>query len=123
MDDRSAEKAIKALNNAGAHKVGTAEGTPVSREHAREIVRAIRKQKRDELAMDDIVTRLREHADEEKKAGAYVLRDALSEAADEIERLRKALALAVHKLILYAPYKDKSQENLIEFFKEAASHD
>ena len=38
---------------------------------------------------DDIVTRLREHADEEKKAGAYVLRDALSDAADEIIRLRR----------------------------------
>ena len=38
--------------------------------------------------MDDIVTRLREHADEEKQVGNDLLRDVLCEAADEIERLR-----------------------------------
>ncbi len=87
MDEQRAAEAIKALNKAGAINVGTAEGTPVSREHAKEIVQAIRNQKRDELAVDDIVTRLQEQLD-----GAIPMvieRQDVRDALDEIERLRK----------------------------------
>ena len=69
--------------------------------------------------MDDIVTRLR-------KMNCYVNGVAVcinDKAADEIEQLRKALALAVGELSTYAPYGDRSPENLFEFFKEAGRND
>ncbi len=84
MDERRAEEAIKALNKAGAIKVGTAEGTPVSREHAKEIVQAIRKQKRDELDMDDIVNEL-ELLGRWQPANRLVFTNAI----ETIERLRE----------------------------------
>lgn len=39
-----------------------------------------------------------------------------NQAADEIERLRKALALAVGEVSIYGPYGNRSPEQLYEFF-------
>lgn len=64
---------------------------------------------------DDIVTRLREHADEEKKAGAYVLRDALSEAADEIERLERSIQFSA---AIISTYTNQHPEEVLNYLKE-----
>lgn len=42
--------------------------------------------------IDDIVTRLREHRDDEKQLGNDLLAEVLRDAADEIERLREQVA-------------------------------
>jgi hypothetical protein len=62
---------------------------------------------------DDIVTRLRDRLD----SVVFVPdREDLRQAADEIERLRKALALAAYEVATYGPYRYTSPDQLAESF-------
>ena len=77
---------------------------------------------------NDIVTRLRRVPEQVPKGGMTVgpniFYQRCQEAADEIERLRKALALAIGELSTHDTHRLYSPEQLYqEFFKEAASHD
>lgn len=71
----------------------------------------------------DIVERLRSwdgapwHAWPDESASSLSL---AAEAADEIERLRTALALAVGEVSTYGPYLYTSPEQLMEYFMQEA---
>jgi hypothetical protein len=75
---------------------------------------------------DDIVTRLRERGewDTHPMGGREWFPDELcEEAADEIERLRTALALAVGELSTHAQYSVYSPEQLMQQFLGEARRD
>lgn len=75
---------------------------------------------------DDIATRLRKEvakAENDGRLPSWELAKCAWAAADEIERLRKALALAVGELSTYGPYGNRSPEQLYKFFLWTVSDD
>jgi len=68
---------------------------------------------------DDIVERLRNWAAMPSADGVPIL----TSAADEIERLRVALALAVGELSTHAAYAVYSPDQLLEQFMQEARRD
>ena len=66
---------------------------------------------------DDIVTRLRDYA---CRGAVHATNDMASDAADEIERLRTALALAVGEMSTSGEYAYLSPETLLNKFMEEA---
>lgn len=88
---------IKALDNAGAINVGTAQGIPVSKEAADAIIaKLLQRQAEEENMSDDIVTRLREY-NKGYEPKALVLHEVV-EAADEIERLQEQVRYLRHHI-------------------------
>lgn len=65
---------------------------------------------------DDIVIRLRNHAEDEAMLGNDWLRDVMRDGADEIERLRAALQLVVGELSTYSEYRLISPDALLNQF-------
>ena len=76
---------------------------------------------------DDIVTRLRRVPERVPKGMSIVglneYYQRCQDAADEIERLRTALALAVGELSTHAQYSDYSPEQLMQQFLGEARRD
>lgn len=68
----------------------------------------------EEFLNSDLITRLRGYAE------ADFLADTCTEAADEIERLRTALALAVGELSTYGNMQHLSPEQLMQQFLDEA---
>lgn len=69
---------------------------------------------------DDIVIRLRNHAEDEAMLGNDWLRDVMRDGADEIKRLRTALQLAVGELSTHDTHRLYSPDQLYQQFLEEA---
>lgn len=80
-----------------------------------------RLQQQEEFVTDDIVTRLRDLLD--GPVPMTVERQDVREAADEIERLRTALHLAVGELSTHSEHRHMTPDLLVQHFMEEASRE